>query len=174
VTPSAIPTRSATPADYDSIGRVTVEAYQEFAPYVSSSDWEDARGRLLAVSDRAKEARLIVAEEAEDVVGAVAYFPPSERRSEWVPEPVPVGWAYIAALAVLPTHRRRGIGNRLAKECLDRAKRDAALGVGLVTSEIMVAATRLWESLSFERQEGFVQYGIPHWWYALLLDDADR
>ena len=66
--------------------------------------------------------------------------------------------------------RRRGIARELVLTCVRCAREDGASVVGLFTSEVMVAAQRLYESLGFARESELPRrYGLRYWRYKLEL-----
>src|SRR5262249_10587553 len=98
------------------------------------------------------ESELIVGVSAGRVVGAVGFYPDASRSriERW-----PVGWASIRTLAVAPEVRARGVGEALARECLNRARERGATAVGLHTSPLMASANRLYARLGFRRAPEF-------------------
>ena len=76
-------------------------------------------------------------------------------------------------LAVSPQHRGQGIGRQLSLECVRRAKQDKAEVVGLHTSELMVAARRMYERLGFQQEIELPRLlGIKYWRYVLKLAES--
>ena len=142
-----------------------MEAYREFSRAVKPEDWAIMEANLRSIQPRAQDGDVIVAEDNGTLVGAVIYRPPGRRN----PGRFAREWAVIELLAVRPSHRRQGIGWLLAQECVRRARRDGAHNVGLYTSEAMAAARRLYESIGFNRETEFEQYGLRYWNYMLEL-----
>jgi ribosomal protein S18 acetylase RimI-like enzyme len=82
-------------------------------------------------------------------------------------------WASLRMLAVSPQHRGQGIGRQLSLECVRRAKQDKAEVVGLHTSELMVAARRMYERLGFKQEIELPRHlGIKYWRYVLKLAES--
>ncbi len=162
--------RDARPDDYADIARLTVEAYREFSDVLKPEDWMTMQANLSKVEERAKEATFIVAEQDGQVVGAVAYSSTRTRKDDrFRPDS-----ATIQVLAVPPSHRRRGIGKLLSRECIRRARQDGAPRVGLYTSEVMADARMLYESLGFTPERDFELYGLRYWVYVLKLGGCTR
>ena len=63
-------------------------------------------------------------------------------------------------LAVDPGARRRGIGERLVRACIERATEDERAAMVLLTETFMVEAQRIYERL------GFVRTPERDWQYA--------
>lgn len=164
--------REARPEEYERIGALYVRAYAEFAPAVGSG-WDAMRANLSNVAGRAAWAEIVVAEAGTartadaqpaeagtagtagaELAGAVMYTPPNVRPATMAGTlvgAVPVEWAYVGILGVAPEHRGRGAGRALAVACVERARRDRAATLGLVTREVMIPARRLYESMGFVR-----------------------
>jgi ribosomal protein S18 acetylase RimI-like enzyme len=155
--------RDIRPDQYDEVARLTVEAYQEFAGAITPEDWTTMRANLRNVEKRAEDGRMIVAEQDGKLAGAVAYYAPGTPRHERFPPE----WALVIMLAVRPSHRRKGVGRLLTEECIGRARQDGATRVGLHTSELMAAASSLYEDLGFRQQREFRLYGLRYWIYVL-------
>ena len=65
---------------------------------------------------------------------------------------------YIAMLAVLPEHRRLGLGRKLVARTIDLMKEKGADEVILETEITNVAALRLYESMGFLRDKRLQSY----------------
>lgn len=158
--------RDAFAQEFNDIASLTVEAYREYSHALTSDNWEIMRTNLSNVAEVAKQGRLIVAQRDRELVGSVVYCPPGTSESRlFQPE-----WASLRMLAVLPQYRGQGIGQQLSLECVHRAKQDKAEVVGLHTSELMVAARRMYERLGFKQDIELPRYfGIQYWRYVLKL-----
>jgi ribosomal protein S18 acetylase RimI-like enzyme len=79
---------------------------------------------------------------------------------------IPRAAAYLGVLAVSPLHRRAGVARALTDECIERAHRDGAEEIWLVTSVLMPAARALYEGLGFARQDETTLYDHRYWSYS--------
>ena len=105
-------------------------AHTLLAPAVRS------RGEVLAARDR-----------TDSLIGTVTLVAPaSSARRLATPEEFE-----LHLLAVRPDARRRGIGEALVRDALQRAKAEGARGVVLWTQPTMEAAQRLYRRCGFER-----------------------
>lgn len=163
----AVIIRDALNSEFDEVASLNVEAYREYARVLTPDNWEKMQTNLANVSEIAKPGRLIVAEQDRSLVGAVVYHPPGASNPRlFQPE-----WASMRMLAVLPQYRSQGIGVQLNLECIDRAQQDKAETIGLHTSELMVAARKMYERLGFERDiELPSNFEIRYWRYVLRLN----
>lgn len=69
---------------------------------------------------------------------------------------------YLQHLAVLPTHRRRGIANALVLRCLDALEQQ---GIGKSHIDVLrsnVAAQAYWQNRGWTRREDIHRYSLVH------------
>ena len=118
-------------------------AYADFTlgaadPYVA---------RLQDAATRDREAELWVATAEDQILGCVTICPPG---SPWR-ELAGTDEGEFRMLAVAPEARGRGVGEALARMCLDRFRADGARGVVICSLPQMKAAHRIYERLGFRR-----------------------
>ncbi len=159
--------RAAKP-DYSAIADLNVEAYREFAAHVAPAAWRNMQTNLRMVESTALRATFLLARQADEIVGSVAYCPAGKSD----PAIFPADWASILLLAVSPGHRSGGIGRALVQACIQLARADRVSTVGLFTSELMSAARALYERMGF-RQDGEIprRHGLRYWRYRLDVAD---
>lgn len=156
----------ARASDFDAIANLNVEAYREFAGRMSPDGWRGMEASLRAIESRAQSARFLVMRDDGAIVGSVGYCPAGKGD----PRIFPPDWAAILLLAVSPTHRGRGIARQLVCACIQYARNDAAQVIGLFTSELMIAARQLYESLGFRCESELPsRLGLRYWRYKLQL-----
>ncbi|NNN31251.1 GNAT family N-acetyltransferase [Streptomyces sp. S3(2020)] len=140
--------RAADPAEYDTIGELTAQAYllDDLLTF-GESDWY--LGELRDVAKRATAAEVLVAvPDGGEPIGTVTYVPAGGPMAD-LARP---GEAEIRMLAVSRAARGRGAGEALVRACVDRAKAaDGCTGIVLSTQQIMHAAHRIYERLGFVR-----------------------
>ena len=139
--------RNAISLDFEEISLVSIAAYPEYAAVLNRENWQKMQHSLSNVEQTAKIANFIVAEVENEIVGAIAYYPPGKSNSKFFNSQ----WAALRLLAVAPSHRGKGIGKLLTEEGIKRAKEDRAAAVELYTSEAMTIAQKMYGSLGFER-----------------------
>jgi ribosomal protein S18 acetylase RimI-like enzyme len=135
--------RASGPAEIAAAGRVVAAAYEtdDFA----SADY---RSRLGQAQDRADNAELLVAVDADGaVLGSVTYSLAGQPYAE-VSRP---GEAEFRMLGVDPRARGRGVGEALVQACLDRARRDGATAMAICTMPEMTSAQGIYTRLGFVR-----------------------
>lgn len=163
--------RNAQVEEFDDITALAVESYREYAIALEAEHWNTMQASLSNISELAKQAQLIVATQADRLVGAVVYYKPgtSDQRL-FQPE-----WASLRMLSVHPQHRGQCIGRQLSLACIDRAKQDHAMTIGLHTSELMHSARRIYAQLGFELDIELPRsLGIRYWRYCLQLNSANE
>lgn len=119
------------------------ENFSAFPPGIAMA----YRADVLDVAGRLAFAEVYVAALADLVVGSVTYLPDASDDDH----PWPLGGAVLRLLAVEPTARRHGTGERLAICCIERARSGGARFLALHTAPSMKAARRLYERLGFMR-----------------------
>ena len=102
--------REATLSDAEVVYQVTKAAYEEYRGFLDPSSGVD-KETLEAVESALHQGSAVLALMDGIAVGAVRY------------EPRDGGSLYVGRLAVLPSHRRRGIGRALMAAAEERARR---------------------------------------------------
>jgi GNAT superfamily N-acetyltransferase len=142
--------RDARPSDRDAIRQVTLAAYREYATRIPAH-WEAYRENILATLADVTSAEQIVAEHDGTILGTVLLYPAGTTMSASDGASVRRLWPEVRLLAVAPSGRGRGIGAALMRECIRRAGDSGAAALALHTTDIMQAATRLYERMGFLR-----------------------
>jgi predicted N-acetyltransferase YhbS len=106
----ALTLRDATPSDAEIIYQVTKAAFDEYRAFLDPPSGV-SREALESVQDFLREGGAILALTGGAAVGVVRY----ERREDDA--------LYVGRLAVLPSHRKRGIGRALMAAAEDKARR---------------------------------------------------
>ncbi len=138
--------RRATPADYDAIGRLTVEAYRADGQLTSPGAGYE---RVLAdVESRAGAGEVLIAvDPAGSIVGAVLFVLPGTRFAELSgPDE-----AEFRMLAVHPAAQGRGVGDALVRACVTRARDGGAKAVVICVRDFTKKAHRLYARIGFVR-----------------------
>jgi GNAT superfamily N-acetyltransferase len=128
--------REAAPSDAEVVYQVTKAAYEEYSGVLDPPSGVD-REALESVQDLLREGGAILALIDGMAVGAVRY----ERRDN--------GSLYVGRLAVLPSHRRRGIGRALMAAAEETARR---MGLAPITLGVRIQLPQnraFYESLGY-------------------------
>jgi GNAT superfamily N-acetyltransferase len=162
--------REIRPSEIDRLSEITVEAYTiAFA----ETDVGGYIEELADVSDRVRQAVVLVAVDADRVLGGVTYVPDAGNPYAEFEDTDAAG---IRMLAVDPAAQGRGVGAALVRACLRCAHDDQRRRIVLHTMEEMVAARRLYEGFGFVRapaRDWRPQPHIPLLGYELLLNHPD-
>jgi GNAT superfamily N-acetyltransferase len=142
----AIEVRPATPDEFEEAGRVTADAYREFA---DSDSWDRYLGKIADVGSRAQLAPVLVALEDAMVLGTLTLE--LDRRIDDDDPPLPPGEAHIRMLGVAPAARGRGVARALIDAAFDLARDAGRTRISLHTTQRMRAAQAMYEALGFER-----------------------
>jgi len=139
--------REAAPDEWDEAGRVTADAYREFA---RDTDWESYLGRIADVRGRADRTTILVALDGGRVVGSATL----EVEGRVEPEDEPTlrpGEAHIRMVGVSADTRAGGVGRLLMEACEARARAAGKTFVTLHTTQRMTAAQAMYGKLGYER-----------------------
>jgi len=150
--------RDAHLEELNEISLVLKEAYQQYENFLPTDAWTYYVKDIMDVRSRLDESQLIVAEVNKQLVGTVTLYLDGRRPEQ---EHWPKGWAGIRLLAVLPSHRKRGIGRTLMEECIRRCRKRHITTVGLHTTEMMDVARQTYERMGFVRVPKFDFYPRP-------------
>jgi len=141
--------RAVRPDEYEEAGRVTAEAYREFAR-PGDPDWEEYLREIADVAGRAPKTPVLVAVDEGRVLGSATLEMDDHVVGDddaWLPPDV----ASLRMLGVDPEARGRGVGRALVLATIELARSAGKSRYVLRTTERMTAAHRLYESMGFER-----------------------
>ncbi|MFJ9544977.1 GNAT family N-acetyltransferase [Streptomyces erythrochromogenes] len=139
--------RTAVPADYETLGEITAQAYLADGHLDFNED--DAYLNVLRdVAGRAALAEVLVAERDGQVLGGVTFAAPGSPLADIAgPDE-----AEFRMLAVAHAARGQGAGEALVRACLERARAvEGVTGVVLSTQRSMAGAHRIYARLGFVR-----------------------
>jgi predicted N-acetyltransferase YhbS len=138
--------RRARPEEYDDIGAVTVAAY---LPVLVGAE-ESYVERLRNAEARALEAELWVAvgQDDRELLGTVTLCPDGSPWREISTDDE----GEFRMLAVAPHAQGQGVGEALARHCIDRFRESGAAGVVISSTPGMTNAHRIYQRLGFERR----------------------
>lgn len=143
--------RPARPDEYAAVGALTADGYlaDDLLQWAHGTD-VDYESHLRAAAERAEGGELLVAVDADALLGTVTWCPPGSSMRELATHP---DQGEFRMLAVSPAARRRGVGRALVEACLDRSRRLGMREVLLCSLPEMTTAHGLYRSLGFERAE---------------------
>ncbi len=141
--------RDAHDDERDMVRDLTLRAYGEYASIMTVDAWIVLEGAIRAALASGARAHRLVAEQDGVIVGSVMLFPPATAAYGELAKAEQ--WPELRLLAVAPQARGLGIGERLVRECIDRARQDGQREIGLHTSVSMQGAMKLYERMGFVR-----------------------
>jgi ribosomal protein S18 acetylase RimI-like enzyme len=137
--------RTAEPAEYATIGALTVAAYWADGQLDGDHGYEST---LADVGARAESGEVLVAIDGDGaVLGGVTLVRPGSPYAELSAE----GEFEFRMLAVDPAAKGRGVGEALVRACIERAVAAEAEAVVIFVRDFAVRAQRLYERLGFQR-----------------------
>lgn len=138
--------RPITPADYDAVARITVDAYLG-AGYFDSEEYPYIQ-KIKLVAERAESAPMIVAERDGEVIGSATLAVFGE---EWADIAQPDELEF-RLLVVDPKVQRSGAGAAMVKTIIERARGlEGINAVSLTTGDDWHGAHALYQKLGFTR-----------------------
>ncbi|MGW1885111.1 GNAT family N-acetyltransferase [Streptomyces sp. NPDC001970] len=140
--------RRAEPAEYETLGAITAEAYLGDGLLDFGED-DEYLHTLRDVAARVEDAEVLVAVEAQGrVLGGVTFVASGGPWADIARE----GEAEFRMLAVAREGRGKGAGEALVRTCVDRAlATDGCVRLVLSTQPSMHTAHRIYERLGFVR-----------------------
>ncbi len=143
--------REAGAGELEAVESLVKGAYLEYRELVPPEGWEKWM-ESVSQAIHAGAGLLLVAEVAGAIQGVVQFFPDASRSGQgrW-----PAGSGTIRLLAVRAQARGQGLGTRLTRECLRRARELRLPTLFLYTGRFNVAAQHIYENLGFKRAPEF-------------------
>jgi ribosomal protein S18 acetylase RimI-like enzyme len=146
--------RPLRPEEHQEAGEVTALAYRQQAEPASTNP--DYLERVADVATRAGHALILGAVEDGRVLGSVT-VELSDRIPGGHPRPpLDPDQAHVRMLGVHPNVQGRGIGRRLMEGAEEEARLAGKRRITLETTEAMVTAQRLYESMGYRRLDDLV------------------
>ena len=147
----AVQVCQARPSDRRAVRAVLLAAYREYAAVLPPAVFGPYLADILDLDAREGVGRLLAAERAGRVVGAVTWYADAAAEGlGWPP-----GWAGLRALGVAPAARGHGVGRALVEACRRWALAAGAPVLCLHTAGFMAAAVALYEAMGFRRDPSF-------------------
>jgi ribosomal protein S18 acetylase RimI-like enzyme len=135
--------------EYDQAGRVTADAYLEFAPE-SDPEWDAYLAEIGDVAGRAGRMPVLVATE-DGLIPGSATVEMDDRVMGDDDETLPPEMACLRMLGVDPGTRGRGVGRALVQASIELARAEGKTVMTLRTTDAMHDAQHLYRSMGFER-----------------------
>lgn len=138
--------RRIRPEDYETLGRITLEAYRQLGGGEPLGPYER---ELLDVERRAKDSEVYVALDDEGaLMGGVTFVPGPERAMAEFDDAEACG---IRMLATDPAAQGRGAGRALTQACMERARDLGRTRIILHSAPAMTRAQAMYLRMGFVR-----------------------
>jgi ribosomal protein S18 acetylase RimI-like enzyme len=141
--------REARPDEWNEVGRVTSQAYEEFLVGIHDDDLRNYLIQIADVRSRASRAAIFVALLNGRVIGSSTLE--VDMRSDTSTLPLPSATARLRMLGIARDARGVGAGRALVNACIERARQHGCSVMTLNTTNLMTTAQHLYESLGFIR-----------------------
>jgi ribosomal protein S18 acetylase RimI-like enzyme len=147
--------RPVRPQEHEEAGRVTALAFEASGTSPVSTN-PDYLARVADVRTRVDHALILGAFDGERILGTVTLELTGRIPGGHPRPPLGPDQATVRMFGVHPDAQGRGVARRLMEACLDEARRAGKRLLTLDTTEAMVPAQRLYESMGFRRGEDLV------------------
>ncbi|QAU35688.1 GNAT family N-acetyltransferase [Janthinobacterium sp. 17J80-10] len=149
--------RDFQPDDAEVVNALALSAFAQYkAQYI---DWDVFSQNIQRMSLLSGIGEIILAEEDDEICGAVAYIGPHRPKADFF-DP---RWPIIRMLVVNPNNRGKGAGRSLTNACVERAKRDKSSVIALHTSPMMEVALNMYLRMGFAwAREAPALHGVPY------------
>ena len=139
-TPSNALIRSAVREEAAIISYVLRQAFVEFEPLYTPEAFAATTPTSAQIQKRWSEGSVWVVAEGSQIVGTISAVPKAEGF-------------YIRSMAVIPSHRGRGLGYLLLQTVEHAAKTQGIRRMFLSTTPFLTGAIRLYEQFGFHRND---------------------
>lgn len=165
--------RHANPDEYETLGQMTVEVYEQLAGMPSVTEQPDYYSMVYEVGRRASTPTLeilVAVTQDGELLGGVTFVGDMEYYNSGGTAHTNANSSGIRLLAVKPAARGLGVGKKLTKACIERAREKGRAQVVLHTTEAMDIAWQMYEKMGFLRspdldfhQGGLAVFGFRLW-----------
>lgn len=164
--------RLGTNNDKDGLRQLALLSYGEFKNILTEENWNKLYSFLAgenSYSDLLKISKCFICESSGEIIGMAYLVSRGNPTDIFHAE-----WSYIRMVGVNPKYGGIGIGKKLTRMCIDYAKDTKEETIALHTSEFMVTARHIYESLGFKQiKELEPRLGKRYWLYQLDLITVD-
>lgn len=161
--------RLADAADFAALKKLGIRSWSQFKPQLTKDNWDKLCDNLHndgTYLELLGKASCIVCEEETGLLIGMAYLVPSGNPTDVFDE----SWCYISFVTVHPDFRGKGIGRLLTVKCIELARENKETVIALHSSELMVQARHIYESLGFKRLRELDQrLGMRYWLYSMNI-----
>ncbi len=161
--------REANISDLSALKQLAIKSWSKFKTYLTEDNWIKLFERLnsdetyLELLDKSTS---VICENENNLLIGMAFLVPRGNPTEIFEE----NWSYIRFVTVSPDFQGRGVGRQLTMKCIEVAITNKETTIALHTSELMLNARHLYQSLGFEIvKEIDSRLGKRYWLYKMDL-----
>ncbi len=155
--------------DLVKLKELALKSWSEFRTYLTDENWLELYSSLKddeTYLELLSIAFCIVCETNSNSIVGMAFLVPSGNPTDIYDK----AWSYIRFLTVDPQFANKGLGRKLTTLCIDKAKENNEKSIALHTSELMLKAKHIYESLGFSvLRELDQRLSKRYWLYKLDL-----
>ncbi len=148
--------RHAKPEEFASIGNMMVEVYAQLEGFPKPAQMPGYYEMLKNVGELTKKPAtelLVAVSQSGNIKGAVVYYGDIGQYGANITAGGEKNASGFRLLAVDPASRGEGVGKRLVKACIQKAKDNRHEQVILHTTKSMQTAWTMYEAMGFKRSE---------------------
>ena len=161
--------REGTIQDLDQLKQLAIKAWSPYQAALTRENWEQLYNSLnkdITYIELLHSSYCLVCENSnKDFIGMAFLVPQGNPTAIY-----PSEWSYIRFVSVDPAYSGKGIGRELTSRCITRARQMNEKVIALHTSEMMLSARHIYESLGFAIvREIDNRFGKRYWLYKMEL-----
>jgi ribosomal protein S18 acetylase RimI-like enzyme len=161
--------RQGTINDLTDLKKLALKSWAQFQPELTSGNWTKLHAGLAddnTYTELLDKSECIVCTWDKEKIIGMAFLMPKGNPTDIYDK----AWSYIRFVSVDPEFGGQGIGRKLTRICIDRARQNGEKTIALHTSELMNNARHIYESLGFKvAREIGPRFGKRYWLYTLDL-----
>jgi len=171
--------RRVHPNEYETLGRMTVEIYEQLAGMPSRAEQPAYYTMLYEVGNRANKPTietLVAVTPDDEILGGVTFVGDMRYYDSGGTASTNTDSSGIRLLAVKPEARGFGVGRALTRACIQRAAERGSAQVILHTTKSMQIAWGMYQRMGFHRSPDldFSQGELPVYGFRLGIGPFDR
>lgn len=148
---------------------LAVDCWSQFQHVLTNENWNELKSTLendKNYSNLLESSESFICRTSENKIIGMAFLVPSGNPTDIYQN----DWSYIRFVSVHPNFEGHGIGKKLTKLCIEKARLNCEKTIALHTSEIMSKARHIYESMGFTILKEIDQrLGKRYWLYILEL-----
>jgi GNAT superfamily N-acetyltransferase len=166
--------RNAQPGEFAEIGKLMISVYSQLEGFPKEREqpaYYQMLANIGALTNKPGTELLTAISSDDKIIGGVVFFGDMQYYGSGGSAPKEKNAAGFRLLAVDPAVRGQGIGRKLTRECIRKAKDKGVSQVIIHSTKAMQTAWKMYESMGFKRSEDldFLQGELPVFGFRLLL-----